>query len=455
MRNPRRLWLFVLLCAPAWPPAGAAAQDLPKDVVYSRHSLFQIPFQAGADAPRLKQLQLFVSTDRGRSWQPSAVATPNQRRFKFEAEHDGLYWFTVQTKDHEGRYFPPTLERAQPSLKVFVDTHPPVVKLRRLPNREGDVGVAWTITDDTLDLSIPGAIRLDYRLANGVAWHPLRADPYATQYYWSPSADGGIEVRLRARDRAENWGEDRITLDGTGGGNGAGATDEVPERKPKPQPNLRSERAARMVNSKSFSLSYDVKETGPSKISTVDLWYTQDGNNWQKYRSQKCTDNPDKGPPYTIDVAVQEEGLYGFTLIVHSGVGLSDPPPQVGDSPQIWVEVDTTKPEVQLSSILVGRGSDKGKLSIAWSARDKNLAAQPITLLYKEDKGEWVKIVDKLENTGRYVWQMPAEVPYRFFVKVEAVDRAGNVGSATTPDMVAVDLSQPKATILRVEPLSK
>jgi hypothetical protein len=454
MRNRQLLWLFVLT-ALCWPNPVASAQDQPRDVVYSRHSLFQIPFQAGPDAPRLKQLQLFVSTDKGQTWQHSAVSTPKQRHFKFEAEHDGLYWFTVQTRDLEGRYFPPTLDRAEPSLKVFVDTHPPVVRLRRLPNRENEIGVAWTITDDTLDLSIPGAIRLDYRTANGLAWQPLRVDPYATQYYWNPGTDGTMEIRLRARDRAENWGEDRITLDGNGFRNGPARTAEEPTEKRKPPAKVRPEGAVRIVNSKSFSLSYDVKETGPSKVSTVDLWYTQDGNNWQKYRSQKCTEGQEKAPPYSISVAVQEEGLYGFTLIVHSGVGLSDPPPQVGDKPQVWVEVDTTKPEVQLRSVLVGRGSDKGKLTVTWSARDKNLAAQPIALSYKAEAGEWVTIADKLENTGRYVWQMPAEVPYKFFVKVEAADKASNVGSAATPDMVAVDLSQPKTTILRVEPIAK
>jgi hypothetical protein len=453
MRYRHGLWLFVLIGACCGPAATSSAQDFPKDIVYSRHSLFQIPFQAGADAGRLKQLQLFVSTDKGKSWQPSSVTAPNQRYFKFEAEHDGLYWFTVQTKDLEGRYFPPALDRAEPSLKVFVDTHPPVVKLRRLANRDGDVGVAWTIVDDTFDLSVNGAIRLDYRLANGGTWHPLRVDSYAAQYYWNPGTDGGIEVRLRARDRAENWGEDKITMAGSAVGNTVATADEPREKKP--QPSSRPKGAVRMVNSKSFSLSYDVKETGPSKVSTVDLWYTQDGNNWQKYRSQKCSENPEKAPPYTIDVAVQEEGAYGFTLIVHSGVGLSDPPPQVGDKPQMWVEVDTTKPEVQLGSILVGRATDKGKLTITWTARDKNIAGQPIALFYKEEKGEWVKIADGLDNTGRYVWQMPAEVPYRFFVKAEAVDKAGNVGLAATPDMVAVDLSQPKATILRVEPLVK
>src|SRR6516165_6075167 len=113
MRKWHLLLLWLLLPAPGGP--AAAAEEPARDVVYSRYSLFRIPFQAGPERNRLKQLQLFVSTDQGRSWQASAVTTPDQRDFKFEADRDGLYWFTVQTLDLEGRYYPPTLDNVRPS----------------------------------------------------------------------------------------------------------------------------------------------------------------------------------------------------------------------------------------------------------------------------------------------------------------------------------------------------
>ena len=48
---------------------------------------------------------------------------------------------------------------------------------------------------------------------------------------------------------------------------------------------------------------------------------------------------------------------------------------------------------------------------------------------------------------------MPAEgVPYQFHVKVEALDLAGNIGEAVTPELIKVDLSTPKVRILNVEP---
>jgi len=47
---------------------------------------------------------------------------------------------------------------------------------------------------------------------------------------------------------------------------------------------------------------------------------------------------------------------------------------------------------------------------------------------------------------------MPDPLPYQFYVRVEAIDRAGNVGEAVTADRVKVDLSLPRAKILDVVP---
>jgi hypothetical protein len=151
---------------------------------------------------------------------------------------------------------------------------------------------------------------------------------------------------------------------------------------------------------------------------------------------------------------VSEEGVYGFTLVARSGVGLGERPPQIGDRPQVWVEVDLTKPEVQVGPVIVGQGMDKGKLAISWKAWDKNLSGTPITLSYAQQAGgTWTPITpERIANTGRYIWSMPDGVPYQFLVKVEAIDQAGNIGEAVTPEQIKVDLLQPKARILDVAP---
>ena len=60
--------------------------------------------------------------------------------------------------------------------------------------------------------------------------------------------------------------------------------------------------------------------------------------------------------------------------------------PQVGDRPQMWIEVDTTKPVVKLLSVVVGTGPDKGKLTVNWDAKDKNLAKEARKAAKMEDE---------------------------------------------------------------------
>lgn len=431
----------------------APAQEQAGDVLFSRHRHFRIPFQTGGADNRLRQLQLFVSTDQGKTWQPSAIAAPEQGHFRFICDRDGLYWFTVQTLDQDNRYYPPTMERAQPSLKVVVDTVPPTVTLRALPPRGGEVGVIWDVRDDYLDVTSPTALKLDYRQGGG-NWLPLAFHPAASQHYWNPETNAPVEVRLRARDRAGNEGEATVVVSLQGA-----ATPFQPNPPPGDPQGLAglphgyspTDPNRRLVNSKRISLNYELSDVGPSGISAMELWFTQDGRNWNKY-PLPAQDGEHRDRKQVV-FEVNSEGIYGFTLVARSGVGLGERPPQVGDRPQLWVEVDLTKPAVQLHQVVVGQGADKGKLMIVWSAQDRNLHPQPIKLSYAEQlTGTWTTIQQNLANSGRYIWQMPETVPYQFHVKVEAADLAGNIGEAITRDLIKVDLSQPRVKIVNVSP---
>jgi hypothetical protein len=437
-----RAWPGLLLTLLSLPQA--LAQGPGGEIRYANQHTFRIPFDVGAGKERLKQLQLFYSTDQGRTWQPGAIAAPDQTFFQFVCERDGLYWFTVQTLDKEGRYYPPTLDSAQPSLKVIVDTQPPQVQLRPLPARQGLVGVAWEVRDDNLDLRQPGALILEYRPVGSVGWLALPVEPALGQHYWDPRSAGPLEVRLRVRDLAGNLGEGKTTVlagEGTAGTPPGAAP--LPATYPAP-----AER--RFVNSRRIRLHYELKDVGPSGVSAIELWCTQDGRSWNRCPLPKGESD---GPPRPLVFEVPGEGIYGFTLLARSGVGLSERPPQIGDPPQVWVEVDLTKPVVQILDVQVGQGPDKGKLTITWTAQDKNLAQSPITLSYAQQAtGPWTTIAEHLVNTGRYVWQMPEQIPYQFYVRVQAVDLAGNVGEAITRDLVRVDLSLPHVRILSVDP---
>jgi hypothetical protein len=443
--------LVLLLALTAWLLSARAglAQSPTDRVIYSRQSVFRIPFDVDPGERRLREVRLYYSEDQGRTWRKFDAVAPSAGEFRFRAERDGLHWFTTQTQDLEGRLYPQTLQQVKASqiLKVVIDTQPPSVALQARPAREGLLGVEWDIRDDNLDLS---SFILEYRSANSADWTPLPvSEPTAYgERFWSPGTNGPVEVRLRVRDLAKNEGEAKLTLNGGGqdlrtSRNGTDSDG--------PRSYNRSVPATQHVNNKRISLNYEIKEEGPSGVSSVELWATTDGREWKMVKA-----DPTHQPPMVYEAP--GEGVYGFTLVVKSGVGLSERPPRAGDAPQVWVEVDLTKPVVQWVAADVGRGLDTGKLTITWKATDKkdNLAREPITLSYaKDEQGPWTQIAANLENTGQYIWRMPPGVPYKFLVKAEAVDKAGNSNSNVTSAPVLVDLAQPKGLILGVGPAGK
>ena len=407
-------------------------------------------------------MQLYVSADQGRSWQQSASAPPEQGHFNFFAERDGLFWFTVQTLDLESRLYPLTVDGAAPSLKVVIDTQPPSVTLQALAPRNGEIGVSWEIRDDNFDPSVADAVRLEYRPAGG-AWTHLHVAAGSSQIYWSGPSNGPIDVRMRARDRAGNVGEGVASLNPAGGAFAINNQGTVPQPNPGAVASPNNEQAQpifngpadgerKFVSSTRVNFNFELKEVGPSGVSLVELWYTQDGRSWNKHPLRYGDDPTQKN----ILFNAPGEGIYGITLVAKSGVGLGDRPPQIGDRPQMWIEVDTTKPVVQLLNVLVSTGADKGKLKISWQARDKNLSREPITLSYAEQRaGPWTTIAEKIPNVSPHTWLMPERIPYQFHLKVEAIDQAGNIGEAVTDALIKVDLAQPKVKILTVEPAGR
>lgn len=459
MRKLFLVFLPILALVPAlWVPAQAQGPGQPQ-MLYARQRQITIPFEPDAsELHRLKQLQLYYSSNLGKSWHLGATAAPEQRKFNFNAEGDGLYLFAVQTTDFNGRSYPEKMDAVTPQLRIIIDTVPPTILLKPLPPRPSEVGIAWEVRDDNLDLSLPDTVRLDFRPVGSAGWSPLSPPPGGVkQYYWNPGTTGLVEVRLRARDLAGNTNEQttNVSLGNAGGfNNNAPFGGANPGGDPPAVGGLTLDPDRRFINSKTISLNYEISEKGPSGVSGIELWLTEDGRSWSKLQLPKMIDPTFMGP---LTFSVAREGVYGFTLIARSGVGLSERPPQVGDKPQVWIEVDMTRPMVELQSVLVGEGENKGKLSIGWTARDKNLGKTPITLSYSTQKDTgWTAFAERLPNTGHYIWKMPeGNMPWQFYLKVEAVDLAGNIGEAITPGLVRVDLFQPKTKIVDVQPGGK
>ena len=271
------------------------------------------------------------------------------------------------------------------------------------------------------------------------------------QRYWNPQTVALCEVRLRARDLAGNWGEASTTVGVNGNNPGAAPVPPESTKAVHAIPACRNDVERKFVNSTKITLNYELKEVGPSGVSQIELWYTLDGRTWSKYDELKFGSDPNQK---SVTFEVAGEGVYGISLIARSGVGLGEKPPQTGDRPQVWIEVDATKPIVQLHNVVVGQGVDKGKADHALEAprQEPGTRADHAFPTPSRSPGRGRRIAERLPNTGRYVWAIPEKIPYQFFMKVEAIDRARNVGEAVTPELIRVDLSIPRVIPGKVEP---
>jgi hypothetical protein len=108
--------------------------------------------------------------------------------------------------------------------------------------------------------------------------------------------------------------------------------------------------------------------------------------------------------------------------------------------------VDVTPPEVNIYEPAPDPNS-RDTLILRWSATDKNLSNNQVTLEYSEkETGPWVKIAD-VANTGQFPWKVAQNLPPRVYLKVTAHDRAGNEGVAKTVKPQLIDLVKPDGEI--------
>jgi hypothetical protein len=202
----------------------------------------------------------------------------------------------------------------------------------------------------------------------------------------------------------------------------------------------------KFVGSRTFALEYDV-EVGRSGISKVELWATRDGGQtW--FRVAQDDDN--RTP---LVVTVDDEGLYGFRLLVESADAPSRPP-VAGDAPELWVAVDLQRPIAEIIAIEQGAGNMNDHLIFRWRADDNNLEPRPISLFYSSrPSGPWSAVATSLENTGQYAWRVERHVPNRFFLRLEARDTAGNLAAFQTREPVAFAPPAASGRLRSAEPL--
>ncbi len=180
------------------------APALPADVFSLPNNRFDIPIKVDpARKSAIQLLELYVSTDQGRTWSQRGTATPESTAFSYTSDVDGEYWFSVIIVDRGGHREPPSPSRGPVGQKVLVDTLKPEVKLHT--DRQGDsVGVNWEIHEEHPDLS---SFVLEWRAESSQSWVPVQASPGVTGRA-SIRASEAIVVRASVKDLAGNQGAD-------------------------------------------------------------------------------------------------------------------------------------------------------------------------------------------------------------------------------------------------------
>jgi hypothetical protein len=328
--------------------------------------------------------------------------------------------------------------------------NPPVVSEEYLQTAAGPGGrpggrVVYSSEGDWYGETRPAASRRSYPATTvrpGGEWvEEDRPEPATRQVAYKPAADGGrkpyhpLAAKPAAARPPARPAADRPAP-------------------PAPLPDLVGEVAdaptvsgVRYVASRRLRIAFDVTGVGTDGVAGVDLWHTRDGRRWKRIEL-----TGEQTSPVTVEVA--GEGRYGFTTVARGGAGQAVPAPRPGDVPQMWVEVDQTRPVVKLSRIEEEVGPDGVPgLGVRWEAQDRNLGLRPITVEYAEQPaGPWFLVAADLENTGHYLWKDPAGLPPHFFVRVTATDQAGNRGTDHTPRPVAGRGGPPAAAVSGVEP---
>jgi hypothetical protein len=193
--------------------------------------------------------------------------------------------------------------------------------------------------------------------------------------------------------------------------------------------------AARHVNSRIFELDYG--DGAATESQRVELWWTGNGGaSWQRYGTDDDCTSP-------MHVSVDADGVYGLWLVAADDQGQLEAPPQAGDTPQLWVAVDTQAPQAKLTAAEIV-GTDVGHdLLLRWEASDAELSGDPIVLDYGPNpQGPWSAMGAIQGNPGEYHCRitdlgMP-DLSMPMYFRLSALDAAGNSQTFITNEPVVL-----------------
>ena len=485
------------------------AQSVPTDgPLVTNVGHFQIPFDVETEPGEKAEgfAVLFGSRDGGARWEQIQSVPASQSSFMFAAPRDGRYSFCIRMTDAQGNVSPPA-QNSVAELDVIVDTITPDLKLELFESAPGQVLVNWTCTDSSV---APESMVLEYADGANGRWKAAQIQKSANGQSLIPASQGSVlAVRASIVDMAGNRTDAASQIVTRGGStansfhqpsqptaqsvplglspfNIVAANPIAPPSSPiqpgvafppasntnfnaavinSPLSNALAGSAMRpfgstteaamsgpgevqLVNMHVFDVDYQVEDVGPSGVSAIELFVTENGGQqWFRYGN-----DADLRSPFQVDA--QGEGTFGFAVRVRNGLGFIDAPPQPGQSPEIMVTVDESAPVVQLAQPTI-RTDGLGTLDLAWKISDQHPSSTPVRLEYATTpNGPWTPVFDWQADQGGYQWAIRPGTPASLYFRLLARDAAGNVASAQTPQAVIVDLKKPIGRLLRVQAAS-
>ena len=188
------------------------AADASSKVLATKLSGFGVPFKINSEDSTYIEVQLYLSRDAGKTWTFYGRKNTDEQEFRFEADADGEYWFSLKTLSRDRRLLPEG--DPQPELKILVDTVKPKLNVRIEADPAGRVICRWQATDKNL---APASIKLLYQpvLINGTVkpWQTVpvnlggvaRNGVYADQVGWWPeTTEATVNVAVEIADSAGN-----------------------------------------------------------------------------------------------------------------------------------------------------------------------------------------------------------------------------------------------------------
>ncbi len=209
--------------------------------------------------------------------------------------------------------------------------------------------------------------------------------------------------------------------------------------------------SARVVhsNSRVFKLDYELEQIEATGIESVELWGSQDdGATWAIWG-----EDPDQRSPFEVEITT--DGVYGFRVVVKGRNGLTSASPQAGDPPDMVIAIDSKAPELRIESLSKNSNIPNRGPCVAYHCADDNLMSGPLTMYIAQSaNGPWALIESNIENTGLLPLPSAAKLPQRFYVRLDALDQAGNITTAISPSAFDLAAFLPRARIKDLQPKS-